>query len=94
MPHGSLSAFKATLARKKSRDVNKKSFFDKNKSAYKTSETKTEYNFPKLSESELLEVKGNIRKRLKSDRKKSLIRSGLFIICFLTLLLFLLLKFL
>ena len=70
MPHGSLAAFKQTLARKKARDVKKKSIYNNKNQVSKRSGKKTEFNFPKLSSAELETVKLNIRKKLKKERLK------------------------
>lgn len=72
MPHGSLSQFKATLARKQSRDNKRTNIFEKKGDIYKESNTKTDYNFPKLSDAELEKVKEKIRRKMKSDRIKLL----------------------
>jgi len=80
MPYGSQNAFKTTLARKKARDNKKKSIFDNN-SDYKYSNKKTEYNFPKLSKTELEKAKTRIRKKIKSYRRiKQLITFTVFIL--------------
>lgn len=71
--HGSLSQFKATLARKKERNQKREARSDRNRTSYKGSDSKPEFDFPKLSESELEKLKSDIRKKLKSDRKKELI---------------------
>ena len=73
MADGSLSQFKATLARKIERNQKRQARSDRNSSSYKSSDSKPEYNFPKLSESELEKVKSDIRKKLKSERKKEFI---------------------
>ncbi|WP_158974978.1 hypothetical protein [Cellulophaga sp. L1A9] len=72
MAHGSLSQFKATLARKIERDQKRQSRAVRN-SDYKDSDEKPEYNFPELTEKELEKVKSDIRKKLKADRKKEYI---------------------
>lgn len=73
MADGSLSQFKATLARKIERNQKRKARNDRNSSSYKSSNTKTEFDFPKLSKSELKKVKNDIRKKERSERKKELI---------------------
>jgi len=70
MPHGGFAAFKETLARKKARDVKKKSIYDNKHQVSKRTRKKTEFNFPKLTASELETAKLNIRKKLKKDRRK------------------------
>ncbi len=67
--HGSLSQFKATLARKKARKEAQQGKFDRKNLNYKSSNTKTEFDFPKLSEKELEKVKEEIREKLKSDKR-------------------------
>ncbi|MCI2230520.1 hypothetical protein MC378_15195 [Polaribacter sp. MSW13] len=84
MADGSLSQFKATLARKIERNQKRQARSDRNSSSYKSSNSKPEYNFPKLSESELEKVKNDIRKKAKSERKKELITIAIIFI-FLTL---------
>lgn len=73
MADGSLSQFKATLARKIERNQKRQARNDRNSSSYKSSDSKPEFDFPKLSESELEKVKSDIRKKAKSERKKELI---------------------
>lgn len=73
MADGSLSQFKATLARKIERNQKRQTRSDRNSTSYKSSDSKPEFDFPKLSESELEKVKSDIRKKLKSDKKKELI---------------------
>ena len=73
MADGSLSQFKATLARKIERNQKRQARNDRKSSSYKSSDLKPEYNFPRLSESELKKVKSDIRKKAKSKRKKELI---------------------
>lgn len=53
MADGSLSQFKATLARKKARKEKSQGKFNRKKLGFKISSSKPEFNFPKLSESEL-----------------------------------------
>ena len=72
MADGSLSQFKATLARKIERNQKRQARSDRNSTSYKSSDSKPEFDFPKLSESELAKVKKDIRKKLKSDKKKEL----------------------
>ena len=72
MADGSLSQFKATLARKIERNQKRQARSDRNSTSYKSSDSKPEFDFPKLSESELAKVKNDIRKKLKSDKKKEL----------------------
>lgn len=69
MADGSLSQFKATLARKIERNQKRQSRTDRN-SVYKSSDEKPEYNFPQLSETELEKLKNDIRNKLKADRRK------------------------
>jgi hypothetical protein len=73
MADGSLSQFKATLARKIERNQKRQARSDRN-SSYSNSEAKPEYNFPKLSETELEKVKSDIRAKLKSERKREYIK--------------------
>ncbi len=73
MADGSLSQFKATLARKIERNQKRQARNDRHSSSYKSSDSKPEFNFPKLSETELEKVKSDIQKKAKSDKKKELI---------------------
>jgi hypothetical protein len=73
MADGSLSQFKATLARKIERNQKRKARSDRNTSSYKNSDLKSHFDFPKLSESELEKVKSEIRKKAKLERKKEII---------------------
>ena len=73
MADGSLSQFKATLARKIERNQKRQDRSDRHSPNYKSSDSKPEFDFPKLSESELEKVKSDIRKKLISDRKKEII---------------------
>lgn len=72
MADGSLSQFKATLARKKAREEKRRGKIDNGTQNYKSLDNKSEYDFPKLSDSELDEVKNDIRKKLKSGRRKEI----------------------
>ncbi|RDK85371.1 hypothetical protein [Marinirhabdus gelatinilytica] len=90
MPHGSLNAFKATLARKKARDRKKKSLFDTKTEGHNHSTEKTEYNFPKVSEEELEEIKEGIRRKFKNRRRKNLVVTLFFFLLFIFLFLCLL----
>lgn len=89
MADGSLSQFKATLARKIERNQKRQARNDRNSSTYKSSYSKPEYNFPKLSESELEKVKSDIRKKLKSDRKKEFITITIVIVLLVCIIIFL-----
>ena len=82
MADGSLSQFKATLTRKIERNQKRQARSDRNSSNYKSSDSKPDFDFPKLSESELDKVKSDIRKKAKLERKKEIIT---FIIVFMIL---------
>ncbi len=73
MAHGSLSQFKADLARKKAREYQRNNKFNNYGKTDTRVREKTEYNFPKLSESELEEVQYEIREKLKTQRRKQLL---------------------
>ena len=90
MAHGSLSQFRATLERKKARDVNRKSVFDKKTKGRHDITEKTEYNFPKVSEEELEEIKEGIRRKFKNRRRKNLVVTLFFFLLFIFLFLCLL----
>lgn len=87
--HGSLSQFKATLARKKARKDSQQGKFDRKNLNYKSSNTKTEFDFPKLSETELKKVKNDIREKLKSDNKKKLISITIIIVILVLVIMYL-----
>lgn len=70
MADGSLSQFKATLARKIERNQKRQARSDRHSGSYKNSNSKAEFDVPKLSESELKKIKSDIRKKAKSERKK------------------------
>lgn len=89
MADGSLSQFKATLARKIERNQKRQARSDRHTSSYKSYDSKPEFDFPKLSESELDKVKSDIRKKLKSDRKKEFITITIVIVVVILLILFL-----
>ena len=89
MADGSLSQFKATLARKIERNKKKQARSDKHTSSYKSSDSNPEFDFPKLSESELKKIKSDIRKKLKSDRKKEFITITIVIVVVILLIVFL-----
>lgn len=73
MAHGSLSQFKATLARKKARKDKNSGKFDRKKLGFKSLDKKPEFNFLELKDSELEKVKKDIRQKLKSQRRFELI---------------------
>ncbi len=89
MAHGSLSQFKATLARKKARKEKTQGKFDRNKIDYKGSDVTTEFDFPKLSESELEILKEEIRIKAKTEKRRELIVFGIILIVLITLLFYL-----
>lgn len=72
MADGSLSQFKATLARKLERKEKRQSRSDRNLN-YNTSHLKPEFDFPELTESELEKVKDEIKNKIKAEKKKELI---------------------
>lgn len=89
MADGSLSQFKATLARKLERSQKRQARADRNTS-YNSSGAKPKYNFPELSESELEKVKSDIRKKLETRRKRELIFTAvIFFVIVIMVLLFL-----
>ncbi|UOY08464.1 hypothetical protein L0P88_07875 [Muricauda sp. SCSIO 64092] len=69
MADGSLSQFKATLARKKVRKDKNQGKFNRKKLGFKSADTNYKFDFPDLSESELEEVKTSIREKLKSEKR-------------------------
>ena len=80
MADGSLSQFKATLARKIERNQKRQARNDRNSPNYKSSDSKLEFDFPKLSDSELEQVKKDIRKKIISKRRTELIIFGTILI--------------
>lgn len=82
MADGSLSQFKATLARKIERNQKRQARSERNSTSYQSSDRRSEFNSPKLTESELEKVKIDIRKKARLERKKEIIKIfiGLFII--------------
>ncbi|MBW2938102.1 hypothetical protein KXJ69_08285 [Aureisphaera sp. CAU 1614] len=72
--HGSLSQFKAMLARKKERDDKKRVKNDS--STYNVYDTKPDYGFPKLSDAALEKVKSDIRQKIRAEKRKELIIYG------------------
>ena len=89
MADGSLSQFKATLARKQARKNKTKGKFERNRLDTKSADSKTEFDFPKLSDTELKELKDKIRVEATSNK-----RTDLFIFVFLVLVVLCLLIFL
>ena len=89
MADGSLSQFKATLARKIERNQKRQARSDRNSTSYQSSDAKAEFDFPKLSESELEKVKSDIRKKFKSDKKKELIKIIIIFVILTSVILFL-----
>jgi len=89
MADGSLSQFKATLARKKARKEKSQGKFDRKKFGFTNSDAPTECNFPKLSDSELEKVKIDIRTKAKSERRREYVLFVLLLIGVLGLLLYL-----
>jgi hypothetical protein len=87
MADGSLSQFKATLARKKARDDKRRGKIDG--SSYKISDSKPEYGFPKLTDSELENVKIDIRKKIKAEKRKELILFGIILLILISIILYL-----
>ncbi|WP_435624014.1 hypothetical protein [Flagellimonas sp.] len=88
MADGSLSQFKATLARKKARKDKSKGKFDRKKLDFKDEDLKPEYNFPELSEDEMDSVKKEIRRKAKSERQIELVILGVLVVGILLLILY------
>lgn len=74
MAHGSLSQFKAMLARKKERDDKRRGKNDS--STYNVYDSKPDYGFPKLTDAELEKVKSDIRQKIRAEKRKELIIYG------------------
>ncbi len=80
MAHGSLSQFKADLARKKAREDKRNTNFGNYGTLDTRQRKKTEYDFPDLTNAELQEVKQKIREKIKAQRRTRLqIRITLFV---------------
>lgn len=92
MAHGSLSHFKATLARKAERNQKRQARSDR-QSKFKTSESKSEFNEPKLSKSELKRVKADIRNKMKTEKKKRLTKITIVMFLLSSLFLYFVFKF-
>ncbi|NEV92575.1 hypothetical protein G3567_00230 [Psychroflexus sp. YR1-1] len=92
MAHGSLSHFKATLARKAERNQKRQARSDR-QSKFRTSGSKTEFNSTTLSESELKEIKADIRNKMKLEKKKQLKRILIVMAVLTSILLFSFFKF-
>lgn len=73
MADGSLSQFKATLARKKARKDKNQGKFDRKKMGFIKSESKLVYDFPELTDAQLEKFKIDIQKKKKSERQVELI---------------------
>ncbi|MET1260540.1 hypothetical protein ABV409_14435 [Flagellimonas sp. DF-77] len=86
MADGSLSQFKATLARKQARKEKAKGKFKRNRLHYTSKDTEREFDFPKLTATELEEVKNKIRSKAKAQRRKERVVLGLLLIGLLWLL--------
>lgn len=85
MADGSLSQFKATLARKKARKEKTQGKFDR-KSLGFSDDKKPDFDFPNLSESEMQLLKQQIQDKAKSDKRKEGLILGIIavaVICFL-----------
>ena len=89
MADGSLSQFKATLARKQARKDKAKGKFERKRIAVKNPNANTEFDFPKLSKKELEELKREIRSKAKSNWRKELIFFGLLVVILWCLFIFL-----
>lgn len=92
MAHGSLSHFKATLARKQERNQKRQARSDR-QSRFRTSESKTKSDLPKISESKLKKVKSDIQAKMKVEKKKRLTKILIVMFILTSILLFFLLKF-
>ena len=73
MAHGSLYQFKAALERRQARKDKNEGKFDKRKLDYSSSDAKTEFDFPELSEKELENLKEKIRIEIQAGRRKDFI---------------------
>lgn len=69
MADGSLSQFKATLARKNARKEKNQGKFDRKKLGHKSSEEAQGFTFPQLSEIEMEAVKNDIREKIKRQKR-------------------------
>ena len=88
MADGSLSQFKATLARKKARKDKSKGKFDRKKLGFNDDDSKPEYNFPELSEDEMDSVKKEIRRKAKSEKQIELVILGVLVVGILLFILY------
>jgi hypothetical protein len=92
MADGSLSHFKATLARKQERNQKRQARSDR-KLMHNSFGSKTEFDFPKLSESELKKVKADSRAQIKLEKKKQLTKCLIVMSIISSILLYVILKF-
>ncbi len=69
--HGSLSQFKAAQERKKSRDSKRRKSFENGNQSFAGLDDNVEYDFPKLSETDMEILKRDIRNKLQADKKKN-----------------------
>ncbi|MET7029902.1 hypothetical protein ABXZ32_10870 [Sediminicola luteus] len=73
MADGSLSQFKATLARRQARKDKNSGKFDRNSLDYSSTASKTEFDFPVLSHADLEDLKGKIRTDIRIQKRKELV---------------------
>jgi hypothetical protein len=92
MADGSLSHFKATLARKQERNQKRQARSDR-KLMHNSSGSKTEFDFPELSESELKKVKTDIQAKMKLEKKKLLTKILIVMIILSSIFLYVIFKF-
>ena len=92
MADRSLSHFKATLARKQERNQKRQARSDR-KLMHNSFGSKTEFDFPKLSVSELKKVKADSRAQIKLEKKKQLTKCLIVMSIISSILLYVILKF-
>ncbi len=82
MADGSLSQFKATLARKKERKEKANRKFGKSRLGYNTKNSSSEFNFTKVSDSNLKTIKASIKKKANKQKRQNFI---VFLLIFISL---------
>ncbi len=73
MAHGILHQFKAALERRQARKDQNDGKFNKSKLDYNTSDAKTEFDFPELSETDMETLKEKIRADIRVGKRKDFI---------------------
>jgi len=78
--NGSLGQFKATLQRRKERKEKNGGMFGKKPLSLQQIDRSSQFDFPKLSATELEQIKTEIREKIKSDNRRHWLVSIMIII--------------